>query len=161
MRMQINVQKINILAILLFSPLYLSCAAAQLVGSQCESVGYEFFYDIARAQREFVNFPLEKKYDVLMCASQGTHPPRLEFASLFATEGARGAALLQKHLREETDDLTVRDIAYTLLKMEQLGTYDVLANKKLMGLLELRVSEMKNEGWRNVTLGHLKQLRER
>ena len=161
MRMQIDVRKVNIVAILLLSLVHLSCASARSVKSQCESVGYEFFYDIARAQREFVNFPLEKKYDVLICASQGTHPPRLEFASLFATEGARGAALLQEHLRENTDDLTVRDIAYALLRMKELGTYDVLADERLMGLLELRVNGMKNEGWRDVALGHLIRLRER
>jgi hypothetical protein len=161
MRMQINVRKVNIVAVLLLSLVHVGCASARSVKSQCESVGYEFFYDIARAQREFVNFPLEKKYDVLICASQGTHPPRLEFASLFAAEGARGAELLQEHLRENTDDLTVRDIAYALLRMQELGTYDVIADKRLVGLLELRVNGMKNESWRDIALGNLKRLRER
>lgn len=161
MRMQINVWKVNIVAVLLLSLVHLGCASARSVKSQCESVGYEFFYDIARAQREFVNFPLEKKYDVLICASQGTHPPRLEFASLFATEGARGAGLLQGHLRENTDDLTVRDIAYALLRMQELGTYDVIADKTLVGLLELRVNGMKNESWRDIALESLTQLRRR
>jgi hypothetical protein len=96
-----------------------------------------------------------------LCASQGTHPPRLEFASLFAAEGARGAELLQEHLRENTDDLTVRDIAYALLRMQELGTYDVIADKRLVGLLELRVNGMKNESWRDIALGNLKRLRER
>lgn len=121
----------------------LGCASARSVKSRCESVGYAFFYDIARAQHDFVNFPLEKKYDVLICGSQGTHPPRLKFASLFAIEGAPGAELLQEHLRENTDDLTVRDIAYALLRMQEFGTYDVIADKRLVGLLELRVNEMR------------------
>ena len=161
MRMQINVRKFNNVTLLLLSLVHLGCASARSVESQCETIGYEFFYDIARAQREFVNFPLEKKYAVLICASQGTHPPRLEFASLFATEGARGAELLQERLSENTDDLTVRDIAYALLRMQELGTYDAIFDKKLMGLLELRVNGMRNEGWRDVALGILKRLRER
>jgi hypothetical protein len=159
--MQLNIRNANIVAALLLSMVHLNCASTSSVESQCESVGYEFFYDIARAQREFVNFPLEKKYDVLICASQGIHPPRLEFASLFATEGARGAVLLQEHLRESTDDLTVRDILYALLRMQELGTYDVLADKKLMELIELRANAMKNAGWRDVASGHLKRLRDR
>lgn len=161
MRMQINSWKVNIVAVLLLSLHHLGCASARSVKSQCESVGYEFFYDIARAQREFANFPLKKKYDVMICASQGTHPPRLEFASLFATEGARGAELLQEHLRENTGDLTVRDIAYVLLRMQELGTYEVIADIRLMRLLELRVNGMKNKSWRDVALGNLKRLRER
>jgi hypothetical protein len=80
---------------------------------------------------------------------------------MFAAEGERGAALLRENLRETTDDLTVRDIGYALLRMQELGTYDVLANKQLMAMLELRVNGMKNESWREVALEHLKRLRER
>lgn len=87
MRMQINVRKVNIVAVLLLSLVHSDCASARSVELQCETTGYEFFYDIARAQREFVSFSLEKKYAVLICATQGIHPLRLEFASLFATEG--------------------------------------------------------------------------
>lgn len=159
--MQINVREVNIVAVFLLSLVHLGCASPESVKLKCASVGYEFFYDSARAERAFVNFPLEKKYDVMICGSQGIHPPSLEFAFLFAREGARGAELLQQRLLENTDDLTVRDIANALLRMQELGTYDVIADKRLMELLELRVNGMKNESWRDVALEYLKLLRER
>jgi hypothetical protein len=148
-------------SVILLSLAQLSCAFAGSVEHYCASVGYEFFYDIARAQREFATFPLGKKYDVLICASQGTHPPRLEFASLFAGEGERGAVLLRENLLEAADDLTVRDIGYALLRMQELGTYDVHGDNQLMATLEHRVNGMKNGSWREVALDNLKLIRDR
>jgi hypothetical protein len=153
-------KKIGAISILLLTLAHLDCTYANSVERHCASVGYEFFYDIARAQSEFTTFPLEKKYDVLICASQGTHPPRLEFASLFAAEAKAGAVLLKRHLAEGSDDMTIRDIAYALLRMQELETYNVRADSQLMATLKLRIDGMKNVMWRDVALENFKRLRD-
>ncbi|MDQ1814176.1 hypothetical protein RBA41_12750 [Massilia sp. CCM 9210] len=148
-------------SIILLALTQLNCTSTASIEGHCASVGYKFFHDITRAEQEFVKFSLEKKYDVLICASQGTHPPRLEFASLFASEGAYGVALLKKKLSKTTDDLTVRDISYALHEMQQLDTYDVAVDNELMAILELRIKEMKDEDWRETALRNLKRIRDK
>lgn len=160
MSLPMSKKKLRAISILLLTLAHPDCTYASSVERHCASVGYEFFYDIARAQSEFTTFSLEKKYDVLICASQGTHPPRLEFASLFAAEAKGGAILLKRHLAEGVDDMTTRDISYALLRMQELGTYNVRADSQLMALLKLRIDGMKNVMWRDVALGNFKRLRD-
>jgi hypothetical protein len=159
MRMQVGADKAALLSLLVLGSLQGGCTAASSVDKHCASVGYKFFHNSRRAEQEFSTFPLPKKYDVLICASQGIHPPNLTFAALFATEGSAGAAFLKKRLAETSEDATVRDITYALLQMQERKTYDVLGDRELVFLLQRKIAAMKSEAWRGVASGQLERLR--
>src|ERR1700674_4369484 len=111
-----------------------------LFSCTCGGVSNEFFL-LPAEQRdaEFQKYDIETQYKIYICGKQ-REPPMLELSSPFAQEGGRIVPLLKMRLESTDNDLRIRDIVRLFREMNDLGTYDVAADKSLMEELRSNVS---------------------
>jgi hypothetical protein len=78
-----------------------------------------------------------------------------------AREGGRIVPLLKAKLESTNDDSTVEAIIYVFKEMNDLGTYDVAADKSLMEELRLKVSGIKDPAWQIMTERNFHEIQEK
>src|SRR5260370_186144 len=113
----------------------IACAVSMtllVISCTCDGVPNEFFL-MAPKQRdaEFEKYDLETQYKIYIWGQKG-EPPMLGLVAPFASEGGRIVPLLKAKLESTNDDSTVEAIIYVFKEMNDLGTYDVAADKSLM-----------------------------
>jgi hypothetical protein len=118
--------------------------------SECGWLSLTFFSQSNdEAMREFSLMSLPRKYKTYICAEQYRHPPAIEFAIKFASEGESAVPFLKEELMAATDDLTIRDIVLMFFEMYRTKSYDVSADSALMSLLEKKTHSISDPFWRN------------
>ena len=127
----------------------------------CGGVSNDFFLmPMEQRDVEFQKYDIETQYKIYICGQQ-REPPMLELSSPFAREGGRIVPLLKLKLESTDNDLRIRDIVRLFREMNDLGTYNVAADKSLMEELRSKVSEMKDPAWQKVTENMLLKIREK
>ena len=114
-----------------------------------------FRMPLKKQMEEFSRYDVEKQYVVFICGNQYIHPPATYLAGPFAMEGEKVVSFLTEKLQSADDDQTVRDIILVFAEMSRRKTYEVGANKDLMGILTNRVAQMKDPEWRRVVEGQM------
>jgi hypothetical protein len=71
-------------------------------------------------------------------------------AKPIAEKGIEAVPFLVGKLTPGADDLTVRDIVLVFELMAVSKTYNVLSDSNLMGILQQRVSEMRDKEWQAI-----------
>ncbi|MDQ1816585.1 hypothetical protein RBA41_25115 [Massilia sp. CCM 9210] len=104
---------------------------------------------ITQQQKLFRQHPLQDQLDLFFFGNQVRHPPALYLAQCFALNGAPAVELLRSKLKEDSGDLTVRDITMLLSTIDAMGKYDAAADAQLMALLKQRIAKMHDDGWRD------------
>jgi hypothetical protein len=94
----------------------------------------------------------------LIFGNQVVHPPAIYLIDEFARHGPSVIPLLRSKLQAIDSELTLRDIVSVCDRMNQLGTYDVGRDRRLMHLLEDRVAAMRGP-WKPLTQGMVNKLR--
>jgi len=132
-----------------------------LFSCTCGGVPNEFFL-LPPKQRdaEFQKYDLETQYKIYICGQQ-REPPMLGLVAPLAREGGRIVPLLKAKLESTNDDSTVEAIIYVFKEMNDLGTYDVAADKSLMEELRLKVSGIKDPAWQIMTERNFHEIREK
>lgn len=139
--------KINHL-ILCGSVLLSSCANSR-ERTVDESVAREFYRQPPSVQQSvFRARPLLDQLNLFFLGNQAHHPPAIYLAECYALGGAPAVDLLRTKLGEGPDDLTVRDIALLLATIDAMSQYDVAGDTKLLALLQRKVAQMRDVGWR-------------
>jgi hypothetical protein len=135
------------------------CRSAFQNSEDCSVIARKYFQVGAdQVMREFTNHDLETQYSIYLCATQYMHPPLLEFANRFASEGQGAADFLKAKLRKASDDRDIQDIARVFAEMKRQGTYDATADKELMVMLRKKVGAMKDPFWQGqakIVLGRI------
>jgi hypothetical protein len=121
------------------------------------------FYWMPQAQRDakFEKYDFDAQYKIYIYGCQVIEPPALGLARPLARRGASIVQPLESKLNRANDDLTIRDIVYLFLQMNNWSTYDVLDDQQLMDDLKLKVSEMKDSAWRIIAEEQLDAIREK
>jgi len=104
-----------------------------------------------RRDAEFEKYDFDTQYKIYICGQQKVEPPMMHLSLPFAREGGRIVPRLEAKLESAHDDLTIRDIVRLFRVMNDLGTYDVAADKSLMEELRSKVTGMKDPGWQKIT----------
>ena len=117
----------------------------------CGGVPNEFFLMPAEQRNaEFQKYDIETQYKIYICGQQ-REPPMLELVSPFAREGGHIVPLLKAKLENTSNDSTIEDIVYLFKEMNNLGTYNVAADKPLMEELRSKVTGKKDPAWQKIT----------
>jgi len=109
-------------------------------------------------QKLFRQRDVQDQLDLFFFGNQVRHPPALYLAQCFALNGTPAVELLRSKLKEDIDDLTVRDIAMLLSTIDAMGKYDVAADSQLMALLKQRIVKMRDDGWRDTAERKMKSI---
>jgi hypothetical protein len=133
-----------------------------LVSCTCEGVPKGFFRKPPDQQdAEFLKYDFDTQYKIYICGNQSVEPPMMHLASAFASEGTSVVNPLRKKLENATRDKDVRDIVRVFRVMSDLATYNVAADKPLMQELRLKVSDMRDDFWRELAEENLAAIREK
>jgi hypothetical protein len=136
--------------LLILGILILSGCAESPGGRENIRAAREFYRQpVSVRQKIFRQHRLQDQLDLYIFGNQVRHPPALYLAQCFALNGAPALELLRSKLKEDNDDLTVRDIAMLLSTIDTMGKYDVAADAQLLVLLRRRIAEMRDDGWRS------------
>jgi len=115
----------------------------------CPKIASEYFANhLGETIRVFTSYDLEKQYAVYLCGNQYVHPPVMELAVPFASEGETAARFLQSKMEGNIEDLTTRDLLLVFAEMQRQKTYDVKGDMALMNLLRRKVGAIKDAFWR-------------
>lgn len=72
----------------------------------------------------------------------------MELALPIAERGAAAIPFLKDQLKASRDDISVRDLLLILERMDSSGSYIVHADASLMGPLDSKVSETRDNEWK-------------
>ncbi len=143
---------------IVFLALLVSACSFSQHEARLSEVEQDFFnLSIQDRVNKFTEYSVESQYRLLIFGNQVVHPPAMYLASEFAKNGEVGLSFLKEKLVEVDDEVTIRDIAYTIKEMDRLGFYDVKADVDLMSLLEEKVTSM-NGQWKPVVQNMLKEM---
>jgi len=118
--------------------------------SRCEEIPKGFFEMPIKGQEAvFPTYDFETQYNIYLY-SQRREPPELSLARVFATEGRQVFPQLRDKFDAASDDVTVRDILLVFVNMNDIGSYDVAGDQRLMSNLQVKVDGMQNSTWRQV-----------
>lgn len=125
-------------------------SACREPGSRDVRAAREFYRQpVVNQQKLFRQRNIQDQLDLFFFGNQVRHPPALYLAQCFALNGTPAVELLRSKLKDDIDDLTVRDIAMLLSTIDAMGKYDVAADSQLMALLKQRIVKMHDDGWRD------------
>jgi len=106
----------------------------------------------------FEKYDFDTQYQTYIYGNQQIEPPTFYLAKVFAREGSRIVQPLKAKLDRAENEATIRDIVFVFRDMNELGTYDVAADKPLLDELRVKVLSMKNSAWRKVCEGELDEI---
>ncbi len=122
------------------------------VGScQRQTLEKEFFAGPASTRIERLRqYSLEDQYRIFRYGNDKLEPPSLGLARPIAERGGAAVPFLLERLNSTPDDMTVRDVLLIFETMSSTKSYEVKSNLPLMNTLRLRVSAIKDSGWKDV-----------
>lgn len=134
------------------------CAAITARAIDDESQRDFFFNHTSDEQISiFQDYDLETQYKTYITGTQIIHPPAIYLAREIARRGSSAAEFLRTRLKNEKSEVSIRDIVAVLLKMQQLGTYNVNGDPSLMNIAIERTNAMQGI-WKPVTLKMLQEI---
>jgi hypothetical protein len=103
-------------------------------------------------------YSLDDQYKIFRYGNDVKEPPAMELAGPIAERGASAVPFLADQLKASADDIAVRDILLIFERMEASGSYNVRANTALMGVLNSKVSGMRDRDWQAICLKKLQRI---
>lgn len=151
-----------------FTPLFtVQCSVALLLvslgGCQPESeFGEEFIRQpLPERHRLILNYPLEQQVDLYLKAMHEIHPPDLGLADVVATHGADIVPVLKARLAGVEDwDYRKMKLIDVFLRMHEMGSYAVAADRELMHFLEQQVAGMEDPLWKKLAAEDIMRIKE-
>jgi hypothetical protein len=104
-------------------------------------------------------YSLEDQYRIFRYGNDVVEPPLFGLAQPIAERGATAIPFLEKQLKTEPDDTTVRDLLLIFQEMTSLKSYDVKGDSILMSTLDIKVSAIKDKEWRSVCSRMLRNIK--
>jgi hypothetical protein len=126
-----------------------ACSSPRVEGVDVSAARVFYRQPTSEQQKTFRQHTLQDQLGLFFFGNQVRHPPALYLAQCFALNGAPAVELLRAKLKVESNDLTVRDIAMLLATIDAMGKYDVAGDAQLMAALRSRVTQMRDDGWRD------------
>lgn len=99
----------------------------------------------------FDEFDINTQYCIFLYCNQIVHPPLLNLGTELARQPLVLPFIVNK-LKDAEDDLTIRDTIYVIEQLSSLKLYAVSQDKELMKLLYKKANEIKDVGWRDLTI---------
>jgi len=103
--------------------------------------------------------PLELQVELYVTALMRKHPPDLGLAGSVASNGEKIVPFLVQRLKTETFDITKMELIDVFERMQNLGTYDVASDAKLMHFLDQQVLTIEHASSKKHASDLLKQMR--
>jgi hypothetical protein len=110
-----------------------------------------FFANQQRSTRieAFRAYPPRQQVQIFLFGNQVIHPPAKFLADCFALGGKDAVAAVRAKLEVAGSDLDTRDLSKLLLAIQESGTYNVRQDGPLLRQLALRISVMREDGWKD------------
>lgn len=130
---------------------------------ECPTLSRTYFAEHGRQEQTaaFLAYDQEMQYKIFICGMQYEHAPILELLDAYAAGGETAARFLKVKLAEAESDRTVVNILQVYDEMHRMGTYDCLADEQLMQIIESKLENMRNPGWRRFAEKILRRIQRR
>jgi hypothetical protein len=136
--------------------MFLECCII-FTGCASHRLEREFFSKNPAATRvdRLRQYSLEDQYRLFRYGNDRFEPPLTGLARPIAERGSSAIPFLLEKLKQQADDITVRDVLLVFETMGSIKSYDVKSDAVVMGALRSRVSTMNDAGWQTVCLNML------
>ena len=112
--------------------------------------GYSELCTAGRSERPRLlrQFDPEQQVALYLAVMQRIHPPDLGLADVVAELGERGVLIVAEKLEASSSDVERVDLCRVLVRMQELGTYDVRGSSTLQRVVAKAIEDAKDEDWR-------------
>ncbi len=143
----------------LFLMLLSSSACSNPYRRQCSKWLPLFHGPSKEWDQEFRKHDLETQCEIYFCAMNYVHPPLMGFSERLAQAGPNVVPLLQRELRETTDELVIEDVVLAFVVMQTRGFYDVASDGNLMKAIEESAQRIRFAARRDIVLQNIERIR--
>jgi len=143
-----------------FLQLFAGLIAVFLISSGCSfnSPEHDFFsLSSNEMKQKFSEYPLEDQYRLFRYGNDELEPPYTELADQIAKQGDKAVPFLSSKLKNETEELGIRDIVLIFEMMAYYTSYNVNEDQLLMGLMSSKVATMTT--WKSVAVNMLDRIK--